>query len=84
MAEERQIETVALSLAELRRRAYVAAGPVRELSGTAAPSSYYARSSAVRVYVLSRAAGKCEELRCVRQEKLHGQPVSFVDAVINV
>ena len=55
-----QAETNSLGLAELRRRAYVAAGPAREVSGVTAPLTYYARSSAVRVYVLSRAAGKCE------------------------
>jgi 5-methylcytosine-specific restriction protein A len=55
-----QTEAAALSLSELRRRAYAAAGPAREVMGKAASSSYYARSSSVRTYVLSRAAGKCE------------------------
>jgi 5-methylcytosine-specific restriction protein A len=47
-------------LAELRRRAYAAAGPAREVTVAAAPASYYARSRAVRLYVLNRAAGRCE------------------------
>jgi 5-methylcytosine-specific restriction enzyme A len=55
-----QPETAKLSIAELRRRAYVAAGPAREIPGAAAASSYYARSRVVHAYVLSRAAGKCE------------------------
>lgn len=45
---------------ELRRRAFAAAGPAREVTGQNAPASYYARSRAVRVYVLSRADGRCE------------------------
>jgi len=55
-----QAETPVFSLAELRRRAYAAAGLAREVTGAAAPPSYYARSRAVRTYVLSRAVGKCE------------------------
>ena len=55
-----QSATAALNLSELRRLAYAAAGPAREVMGRTAPSSYYARSSSVRSYVLSRAAGKCE------------------------
>lgn len=50
-------------LAELRRRAYAAAGPAREITGAAAPANYYARSRAVRIYVLNRAAGRCEGCR---------------------
>jgi len=47
-------------LAELRHRAYAAAGPAREVEGAAARSSYFARSTSVRLYVLSRATGRCE------------------------
>jgi len=49
-----------LSLSELRRRALAAAGPAREVKGESAPTSYYARSRAVRLYVLGRANGACE------------------------
>jgi 5-methylcytosine-specific restriction protein A len=49
-----------VDLAELRRRALAAAGPAREVTSAAARSGYFARSEAVRQYVLRRAAGKCE------------------------
>lgn len=48
------------SMDELRRRAFAATGPAREVGGNGAPSSYYARSRAVRAYVLGRAKGMCE------------------------
>jgi 5-methylcytosine-specific restriction protein A len=50
---------VPVERSELRRRAYAAAGPAREVTSDA-PTSYYTRSAAVRAYVLVRASGTCE------------------------
>src|ERR1051326_8104926 len=50
-----------INQAELRQRAYAAAGPAREIiAGGAGAATYYARSATVRAYVLHRAEGKCE------------------------
>lgn len=44
---------------ELRRRAFAAAGPAREVT-TGGATSFYVRSATVRAYVLDRASGRCE------------------------
>lgn len=58
-----------LSIERLRDRAYAAAKPQQAKAWNNAPSSYRARSKAVREYVLRRAAGRCE---------LTGRPAPFV------
>jgi 5-methylcytosine-specific restriction protein A len=49
-----------INLADLRRRAYAAAGPARETSPSQAKRSHFLRATDVRDYVLARAAGLCE------------------------
>lgn len=56
------------NLEELRRLAFAAAGPARQTTAGQSPRSYYARSEAIRQYVLARAKGVCE---CC------GQPAPF-------
>jgi 5-methylcytosine-specific restriction enzyme A len=51
------------SLEELRRRAFQAVTPPGDQPAREARRSYYERSTAVRVYVLVRAAGVCEACR---------------------
>jgi len=48
------------TIEELRRKALAAAGPARQTVRGEASRSYYARSEAVRAYVLARARGICE------------------------
>lgn len=52
--------TFSLPLAILREKALAASRSVPQKSGRDARRSYYERSEDVRIYVLTRAAGKCE------------------------
>jgi 5-methylcytosine-specific restriction protein A len=54
------VTTAQTSLRDLRRRALAASGPAREVTASAARSSYFIRSQTIRLYVLGRAQGKCE------------------------
>jgi 5-methylcytosine-specific restriction protein A len=58
-----------IGFAELRRRAYAAAGPARETNPSQAKRTHFLRAVDVRDYVLARAAGLCEAC---------GKPAPFV------
>jgi 5-methylcytosine-specific restriction protein A len=64
-------ETPSISndLAELRRRAYLAAAASGQRNNKDARRTYYERSAVVRAYVLQRAAGLCESC---------GHPAPFI------
>ena len=52
--------TPPLSLEQLRNQALAASQPTPKLSTSQSRANFYARSKAVRIYVLARAAGVCE------------------------
>lgn len=58
----------AMTIEDLRKAAFAAAKPISVQKPSGKPSSYRARSQAVRAYVLARAGGHCE---------LTGKPAPF-------